>query len=313
MRGGTTLDLSGTGVGATTTVWFGSTAVTHVTRVSSTRVRVVTPAHPAGVASVRVTTPAGTSPVSSRSTFAFDAVPTVSALSSRTATTRGGTLVTLTGTGLYRASAVRFGSTVAAGLTRLSATQVRVAVPAHTAGAVDVRVTTPGGTSPVASAARFTYTRHRSSLRRRSQASPSGQDPCVAGRPSSSRGPVHRGHDRHLRRHRRPVHPVVEHPDPRHHAGPTGRARQRARADRRWHLVRLLRECLCVRGRPDPHGDLSRVGPRSGGATVTLTGTGLGRATAVQFGSTTTKAVPVSRPPCASPPRHVRSAPSTSA
>ena len=156
--GGTTVDLSGTGVGATTTAWFGSTAVTRITKVSSTRVRVLTPAHPAGVASVRVTTPAGTSPVSSRSSFAFDAVPTVTALSSGTATTGGGTVVTLTGTGLYRTTAVRFGSTPAAGLTRLSATQLRVTVPAHTAGVVDVRVTTPGGTSPVVSAARFTYT-----------------------------------------------------------------------------------------------------------------------------------------------------------
>ena len=47
--GGTTVDLSGTGVGATTTAWFGSTAVTRITKVSSTRVRVLTPAHPAGV------------------------------------------------------------------------------------------------------------------------------------------------------------------------------------------------------------------------------------------------------------------------
>ena len=159
-RGGTTVELSGTGVGATTTAWFGSTVVTRITKVSSTRVRVVTPAHPAGVVSVRVTTPAGTSPISSRASFAFDAVPTVSTLSSRTATTRGGSTVTLTGTGLYRTSVVLFGATPATGLTRLSATQVRVTVPAHAAGPVDVRATTPGGTSPVSSATRFDL--HRS-------------------------------------------------------------------------------------------------------------------------------------------------------
>src|SRR4051812_40875561 len=73
-RGGTTLDVTGSGVGAATKVWFGSTVVTRITKVSSTRVRVVTPAHPAGLTNVRVTTPAGTSAVSSRSTFAFDAV-----------------------------------------------------------------------------------------------------------------------------------------------------------------------------------------------------------------------------------------------
>ena len=107
---------------------------------------------------MRVTTPAGTSPISTRSTFAFDAVPTVTALSARTATTPGGTVLTLTGTGLTRASSVLFGTTPGTALTRLRATQVRVTVPAHAAGSVDVRVITPGGTSPVTVAGRFTYT-----------------------------------------------------------------------------------------------------------------------------------------------------------
>src|SRR6476660_7768392 len=38
VRGGTSVDLSGPGVGATTTVWFGSVAVTAITHVSATRV-----------------------------------------------------------------------------------------------------------------------------------------------------------------------------------------------------------------------------------------------------------------------------------
>src|SRR6478752_1406404 len=76
-RGGTVVDLSGAGVGATTRVLFGTTIVTRVTRLSATKVRVVTPAHSAGLVSVRVTTPSGSSPVSSRSAFAFDAVPTL--------------------------------------------------------------------------------------------------------------------------------------------------------------------------------------------------------------------------------------------
>ncbi len=157
-RGGTVVDLSGSGVGATTKVLFGTTTVTRITRLSSTKVRVLTPAHAAGLVSVRVATPTGSSPVASRSTFAFDAVPTLRALSSRSGSTRGGTTVTLTGTGLWRTSSVHFGTTAAAGLTRLSSTQLRVTVPAHTAGTVDVRVTTPGGTSAVTGAGRFSYT-----------------------------------------------------------------------------------------------------------------------------------------------------------
>ena len=74
------VELSGTGVGAATKVLFGTSVVTAVTKVSDTRVRVVTPAHAAGVVSVQVMTSSGTSPVSTRSTFAYDAVPTVTAL-----------------------------------------------------------------------------------------------------------------------------------------------------------------------------------------------------------------------------------------
>ncbi|GAA5015815.1 hypothetical protein GCM10023258_00810 [Terrabacter aeriphilus] len=157
VRGGTSVDLSGPGVGATTRVWFGAASVTEVTRVSATRVRVKTPVHAAALVNVRVTTPAGTSPLTLRSTFAYEAVPSVTGLSTRTSSTAGQATVTITGSGLYRASSVHFGTTPASGLTRVSRTQVRVTAPAHAAGVVDVRVTTPGGTSPVVAAGRFRY------------------------------------------------------------------------------------------------------------------------------------------------------------
>jgi hypothetical protein len=290
--GGTTVDLSGTGVGATTTAWFGSTAVTRITKVSTTRVRVVTPAHPAGVTSVRVTTPAGTSPVSSRSSFAFDAVPTVRALSSRTGTTGGGTVVTLTGTGLYRTSAVRFGSTTAAGLTRLSATQARVTVPAHTAGVVDVRVTTPGGTSPVTSAARFTYT-----------APPVVIPPTVTGL-SVAAGPVRGGTTVVVSGTRLTGATTVT-------FGATA-ARFTVLSSTQLRVTSPGRPAGLVNVRvrtasglsfgysanafayeavPILTGISAASGPTAGGATVTLTGTGLSRATSAQFGSTTTTEV----------------------
>ncbi|WP_323100182.1 IPT/TIG domain-containing protein [Intrasporangium sp. YIM S08009] len=157
VRGGTTVDLSGTNVGSATTAWFGGTAVTKVLRISATRIRVTTPARPAGVVYVRVSNAAGFSPQTLRSTFAFDAVPTLTRLSTTSGTTKGGTSVTLTGTGLTRASAVRFGTTSAPIVARVSSTQLRVTAPAHTAGLVDVRATTPGGTSAAVTATRFRY------------------------------------------------------------------------------------------------------------------------------------------------------------
>ena len=295
-RGGTTVELSGTGVGATTTAWFGSTAVTRITKVSSTRVRVVTPAHPFGVVNVRVATPAGTSPVSSRATFAFDAVPSVSSLSSRSATTRGGTTVTLTGTGLYRTSAVLFGATPAGGLTRLSATQVRVTVPAHAAGAVDVRATTPGGTSPVASGARFTYT-----------APPVVTPPAVRGL-SVSAGPLRGGTVVTLTGTRFTGATAVTFgattarftvlsatqvrvTSPARPAGLVNvHVRTAAGISYGYSANSFAYEAV-----PTLTGISSASGPTAGGVTVTLTGTGLSRATRVAFGSTaTTKVVPVS-------------------
>lgn len=69
----------------------------------------------------------------------------------------GGTTVHLTGTGLVEAGSVVFGSTPATSFTVNSATSITAVAPAGTAGTVDVRVTSPAGTSPVAAVDHFTY------------------------------------------------------------------------------------------------------------------------------------------------------------
>jgi hypothetical protein len=58
----------------------------------------------------------------------------------------GGTLVTITGTGLAGTTAVRFGTRSATAVTNVSPTQVTAVSPSGN-GAVGVTVTTPGGTS----------------------------------------------------------------------------------------------------------------------------------------------------------------------
>ncbi|MER7690942.1 IPT/TIG domain-containing protein [Streptomyces sp. NPDC097610] len=80
--------------------------------------------------------------------------PTLSAINPPQGPTTGGTTVTLTGSGLTGATAVRFGSTPAASYTVNSATQITAVSPAGTAGAVAVTVTSPTGTS---NAVTFTY------------------------------------------------------------------------------------------------------------------------------------------------------------
>src|SRR5690606_21892645 len=83
------------------------------------------------------------------------ATPTLASLTPATGTTAGGTSVVLTGADLTGATAVTFGGTAATSFTVDSATQITAITPAHAAGAVDVAVTTPGGTTTLAGA--FTY------------------------------------------------------------------------------------------------------------------------------------------------------------
>jgi uncharacterized protein with beta-barrel porin domain len=66
----------------------------------------------------------------------------------------GGTVVTLTGSNLSGAASVTFGGT-AATITANTATSLTVTAPAHAAGAVDLVVTTPGGS--VTQTASYTY------------------------------------------------------------------------------------------------------------------------------------------------------------
>jgi IPT/TIG domain len=68
----------------------------------------------------------------------------------------GGTLVTITGSNLSGATAVRFGSTDASTFAVNSATSINAVSPPGM-GTVDVTVTTPEGTSATSSADQFSY------------------------------------------------------------------------------------------------------------------------------------------------------------
>ncbi|MGT2532266.1 IPT/TIG domain-containing protein [Streptomyces nojiriensis] len=110
-----------------------------------------------GTVDVRATTPGGTSAPSAAARFTYIPVPAVTSLSPSTGTTDGGTVVTVTGTGLGGATSLTFGPGNPAGALSCTATACTATAPAHAAGPVDVQVTTPGGTSAVAAAGRYTY------------------------------------------------------------------------------------------------------------------------------------------------------------
>jgi len=82
--------------------------------------------------------------------------PTVTSVSPRSGHEAGGTTVTIIGTGLDGASAVKFGSVAAAHYTINSSTWITATSPAGK-GTVDVTVTTSEGTSATSAADEFTY------------------------------------------------------------------------------------------------------------------------------------------------------------
>ena len=154
--GGTSVTITGANLTGASAVKFGSTAATIV---SNTAIQIVatSPAQAAGPVDVIVTTAGGSSATSAADHFTYAGPPTVTGVSPASGPTLGGTVVTITGTNLANPSAVKFGGSNAAIVTPISPTQIVATAPAGSAGAQDVRVTTPGGTSATGAADRFTF------------------------------------------------------------------------------------------------------------------------------------------------------------
>ena len=85
------------------------------------------------------------------------AVPAVTRVAPSSGSAKGGTQVTITGSGFTGATAVTFGKTAAASFTVVSATQITAVSPAHAAATVNITVTTPAGVSGIRAADKFTY------------------------------------------------------------------------------------------------------------------------------------------------------------
>jgi hypothetical protein len=144
-NGGTTVTITGTNLTGASAVKFGTATATIVT-VTSTTIRAKTRAHAAGAIAISVTTPGGTT--TSATDYKFVAtVPTITAFTPTSGPTTGGTTVTVSGTNLTGASAVKFGTTPATSITVTSATTIKAKTKAHAAGTVAISVTTAGSTA----------------------------------------------------------------------------------------------------------------------------------------------------------------------
>ncbi len=100
--------------------------------------------------------------VTSTSTYTYYRVPQVSGISPASGTAAGGTQVTITGRDLIGANAITFGPGPGRKATNVNCPEYNTCTattpPGTSGAAVDVQVTSPGGTSPANTAARFTYT-----------------------------------------------------------------------------------------------------------------------------------------------------------
>jgi hypothetical protein len=154
VAGGTSVTVTGTGfvVGATT-INFGGIAGTSPNCTTTTSCSATSPAG-SGAVNVTAVTLGGTS--SNTATFTYDDTPTVASFSPVAGPVLGGTLVTITGTGLLDASSAGFDGIAGTGFSCSSDTTCVVTSPASlVAGPVGVTVTNATGTS--SGTVTFTY------------------------------------------------------------------------------------------------------------------------------------------------------------
>jgi IPT/TIG domain len=147
VKGGTKVHIGGFNLSGATAVDFGSASATSFTVTSSTGITAVSPVG-TGVVDVTVTTPEGTSPITSADRYTYlGFAPGVSNVSPKKGPAAGGTTVTVSGANFIGASAVDFGSVSAASFAVVTSKSITAVTPAETAGRVNVTVTTPYGTS----------------------------------------------------------------------------------------------------------------------------------------------------------------------
>ena len=150
--------ISGTGFSGADAVTFGPTSAQSFTVNSATSITATAP-RGSGTVDVTVTTSGGTSATTSADHFTYTTTtptPIVAGISPTSGPATGGTVVTVSGSGLSAASAVHFGAALATNVTVVTDGQLSVDAPAGI-GTVNVTVTTPGGTSAATSADDFTY------------------------------------------------------------------------------------------------------------------------------------------------------------
>lgn len=147
--GGTSVTLRGSKLIDATQVSFDGVAAPSIHVESKNEITAITPAHDAGAVTVGVITPNGTSTL--ENAYTYGSAPALTNVSPNTGTLSGGQTVTLQGSYFTGTTQVTFDSVAATNVHVVNANEVTVTAPAHaSAEAVNVSITTPYGTSTLA-------------------------------------------------------------------------------------------------------------------------------------------------------------------
>jgi alpha-tubulin suppressor-like RCC1 family protein len=172
--GGTVVTITGGNFAGTTSVAFGFNTATFEI-ISPNVIKATSPSGSVGSVAVTVTTPEGTSEVTSGSHFKYGMPPATTEVQPKEGSEEGGASIKITGSNLGEATAVRFGAGNAQSFGVQSSTSI-IAVAPPGSGTVGVTVTTPYGSTTAGSHEQFTYV-------------PSGVAPVVKKR-SAKKGPA---------------------------------------------------------------------------------------------------------------------------
>ena len=157
--GGDTVDITGNDLDGATAVYFGNAPAASFGYDAYGDIVAVSPPGVVGTVDITVTTPVGTSDISPADEYTYVEAPVVSSVSPSLGPLGGGTQVTISGSGLANATGLNFGSLQTYGFTITSDTdtQIVATTPAYSAGTFDVTVVTQYGTSAISPADQFSY------------------------------------------------------------------------------------------------------------------------------------------------------------
>jgi hypothetical protein len=155
--GGTAVGIGGSNFIGATAVDFGSTPASFTVK-SASKIEAIAPPGAEGTVDVTVTGPEGTSAVGRADRFSYvPPGPSVVEVTPAEGQVEGGRPVQILGANLAGATAVSFGGSSAAFQVD-SSEHIAATTPSGSAPDVDVRVTTPEGTSPIDPRDRYHYT-----------------------------------------------------------------------------------------------------------------------------------------------------------